>query len=52
MVLVGMTMMSLVKPIGTRMSRLVVCPVCKKQWDLRWGIMANESLARHIKADH
>jgi hypothetical protein len=31
------------------MSRLVVCSVCKKEWDLRWGIMANESLARHLK---
>jgi hypothetical protein len=32
------------------MSRMVICPICKKEWELRWGIMANESLARHIKS--
>ena len=26
-----------------------LCPVCKKEWELRWGIMANESLSRHTK---
>jgi hypothetical protein len=31
------------------MSRSIICPNCKKQWDLRWGIMANESLSRHKK---
>jgi len=33
------------------MSRIIICPDCKKEWELRWGIMANESLARHMK-DH
>jgi len=42
-------MMSLAKHIGIKMSRIVVCPKCKKEWDLRWGIMANESLSRHSK---
>jgi|LakMenE18May11ns_1017448.scaffolds.fasta_scaffold9263507_2 hypothetical protein len=36
---------------GEKMSRLVICAICKKEWELRWGIMANESLARHMK-DH
>lgn len=49
MVLVGMTMMSLAKPIGIKMSRMLVCSVCKKEWVLRWGIMANESLSKHMK---
>ena len=52
MVLVGTITMSLVKHIGIKMSRILICPVCKKEWDLRWGIMANESMARHMKSDH
>lgn len=32
--------------------RKLVCPTCKKEWELRWGIMANESLSRHMKATH
>jgi hypothetical protein len=44
-----MTMMPLAKHIGIKMSRTLTCPICKKQWDLRWGIMANESLSRHMK---
>jgi hypothetical protein len=31
------------------MSRTLTCTTCKKQWELRWGIMANESLSRHNK---
>lgn len=34
------------------MTRLVICPTCKKEWELRWAIMANESLSRHIKDTH
>jgi hypothetical protein len=49
MVQVGMTTTSLERLIGIKMSRLIICPVCKKEWDLRWGIMANESLAKHMK---
>lgn len=30
-------------------SRFLICPVCKKEWALRWGIMANESLSKHMK---
>jgi len=44
-----MTMTLLVKHIGTKMSRTLICPDCKKEWELRWGIMANESLSRHRK---
>ena len=49
MVLGGMTMMSLVKPTGIKMNRMLVCSVCKKEWVLRWGVMANESLSKHMK---
>ena len=34
------------------MSRTIVCNICKKEWDLRWGIFGHDSLARHIKAEH
>lgn len=34
------------------MSRILICPVCKKEWVLRWGIMANESIYKHIKTEH
>ena len=32
--------------------RILICPICKKEWDLRWGIFAHDSLARHMKATH
>ena len=44
-----MIMMPSAKPIGIKMSRTLTCPNCKKEWELRWGIMANESLSRHMK---
>lgn len=31
------------------MSRIIICPTCKKEWELRWGIFAHDSLARHMK---
>lgn len=31
--------------------RIVICPVCAKEWQLRGG-MAFESLGRHIKEEH
>lgn len=34
------------------MNRLVICPICKKEWSLRWGTMAGESLNRHMKVEH
>lgn len=34
---------------GGVMSRVVVCEDCKKEWELRWGIFAHQSLARHKK---
>jgi len=33
----------------TKHNRSLTCPVCKKEWILRWGIMANESLSKHMK---
>lgn len=32
--------------------RLVVCDICKKEIELRWGIFAHDSLSRHRKAEH
>ena len=31
--------------------RIVICPVCEKEWHLRGG-MAFESLGRHSKQEH
>ena len=31
------------------MSRSIVCPVCNKEWELRWGIFGHDSLSRHMK---
>lgn len=33
-------------------SRVVVCDICKKEIELRWGIFAHDSLSRHRKAEH
>jgi hypothetical protein len=32
--------------------RVVVCDICKKEIELRWGIFAHDSLSRHRKAEH
>jgi hypothetical protein len=32
--------------------RYVICDVCKKEIEVRWGIFANETLSRHKKAEH
>jgi len=32
--------------------RVVVCPVCYKETELRWGIFAHDTLSRHMKAEH
>ena len=34
------------------MSRVIICTLCKKEWELRWGIFAHDSLSRHMKAEH
>ena len=47
-----MITMSLVKPTGIKMNRMLVCSVCKKEWVLRWGVMANESMSAHMKSNH
>jgi len=31
------------------MNRLVVCPNCKKEIEVRWGIFAHDTLNRHMK---
>jgi hypothetical protein len=32
--------------------RVVVCSICKKEIEVRWGIFANDTLTRHKKAEH
>jgi hypothetical protein len=34
------------------MTRVVICPTCKKEIEVRSGIMANETLNRHILKEH
>lgn len=34
------------------MARLVICPSCKKEIEVRNGIMANETLNRHKSKEH
>lgn len=31
------------------MSRLVICHICKKEIELRWGIFAHDTLSRHMR---
>jgi hypothetical protein len=30
----------------------VICEICDKQIEVRWGIFAHETLTRHKKAEH
>ena len=39
-------------PTGKTINRVLICPTCKKEWVLRWGVMANESMFRHMKTEH
>jgi len=32
--------------------RVVICDVCKKETEVRWGVFAHQTLYRHKKADH
>jgi len=32
--------------------RVVICDLCNKTIEVRWGIFAHQSLYRHKKADH
>jgi hypothetical protein len=34
------------------MTKVVICPECKKEIEVRSGIMANETLNRHISKEH
>lgn len=34
------------------MSRVVICPTCKREIEVRNGIMANETLSRHKAKEH
>ena len=29
--------------------KIVICPVCKKETGVRWGIFAHDTLNRHMK---
>lgn len=29
--------------------KVVVCPVCGKETEVRWGIFAHDTLSRHMK---
>lgn len=31
------------------MSKAIVCDVCKKEIEVRWGIFAHDTLGRHMK---
>jgi predicted nucleic acid-binding Zn ribbon protein len=35
--------------IGVKLSRTLQCPQCNKEWELRWGIFAHDSISRHMK---
>jgi hypothetical protein len=30
-------------------NKIVVCDVCKKEIEVRWGIFAHDTLSRHMK---
>lgn len=32
--------------------RVVTCNICKRDIEVRWGIFANDTLSRHMKAEH
>lgn len=32
--------------------RLVICNICNKEIELRWGIFAHDTINRHIKKEH
>ena len=32
--------------------RVVICDICKKDIQVRWGIFANDTLLRHKRAEH
>lgn len=34
------------------MNRVVICPICKKEIELRSGIFGHATINRHIKTDH
>ena len=34
------------------MSRVVICPECNREIEVRTGIMANETLSRHTSKEH
>jgi hypothetical protein len=33
-------------------TRVVVCDICSKSIEVRWGIFANDTLSRHKKVEH
>jgi hypothetical protein len=37
---------------GVVSNRFVICDVCSKEIELRWGIFGSDTLRRHVKAEH
>ncbi len=33
-------------------NRVVICEICNKEIELRWGIFGSDTLSRHKKAEH
>ena len=33
-------------------SKVVICDICKREIEVRWGIFAHDTLSRHRKAEH
>ena len=33
-------------------NKVVVCDICSKEIEVRWGIFAHDTLSRHRKAEH
>jgi len=34
------------------MNRVVICDICKKEIELRWGIFGHDALSRHKGKEH
>lgn len=33
-------------------NRIVICDICSKEIELRWGIFGHDTISRHKKAEH
>jgi hypothetical protein len=34
---------------GLMAGKVIVCPICNKEVEVRWGIFASDTLGRHMK---